>query len=335
MNKTLIRLAVIASVLAPLNVQAEPVTLKLAFFSSDRSMSYRAAVQPFIEAVNAEGKGLIEIVLYSGGVLGREIPQQPDAVRQGIADIAFVVPGYTPERFPGTSVVELPGLFRNTEEGTRVYTRMIAAGALKGYEDFVVLGAYVTEPETIHARVPVASIDDLKGKRIRVNNASAAAAFQVLGALPVLMPITQTANALSNGTIDAASVPRTPLRDYGIMRVAANHYFLGTGGAPLALLMNRQRFEALPPPAQAIIRKYSGEWTAGRFIEVYDGSDKEVLEQLQADPKRRVVFPSQPDIDRAQHAFSAVVAGWLEESPDQEGLLAVAHGELTRLRAGQ
>ena len=55
---------------------ARPIELKLAFFTSDRSLSYAAAVKPFIDAVNAEAKGTIEIVLHSGGVLGREIAQQ-------------------------------------------------------------------------------------------------------------------------------------------------------------------------------------------------------------------------------------------------------------------
>jgi hypothetical protein len=44
-----------------------------------------------------------------------------------------VVPGYLPERFSDNSLVELPGLFRNTREGTEIYTRLIAQNALKGY----------------------------------------------------------------------------------------------------------------------------------------------------------------------------------------------------------
>jgi hypothetical protein len=51
------------------------------------------------------------------------------------------------------------------------------------------------------------------------------------------------------GRVTLAVVARTPLSDYGIKRVAANHYFLGTSGAPLAVLMNRKKFEELPKPA--------------------------------------------------------------------------------------
>lgn len=60
-------------------------------------------------------RGLVKTVLYAG-VLGREIAQQPQTILDGKADIAFVVPGYTPDRFPDNSAVELPGLFTGTRE---------------------------------------------------------------------------------------------------------------------------------------------------------------------------------------------------------------------------
>jgi TRAP-type C4-dicarboxylate transport system substrate-binding protein len=333
MCKALVRCALFAAALLPAVANADPITLKLAFFSSDRSTTYLAAVKPFVDAVNAEGKGQVEIVLYSGGVLGRDIARQPEVVLDGEADIAFVVPGYSPERFSDNSVVELPGMFRDTREGTEVYTRLIAKGSLKGYEDFVVIGAYITEPATIHSRTPINSIDDLKGKRLRVNNPGEAAALEILGALPVQMEIIRIAAGISSGVIDGAAVPKTPLSDYGIKRVVTNHYLLGTSGSPLLLVMNRRAFEALPKPIKNLIGKYSGEWTAARFIESYDRSDQLALEQLQSDPKRNVVFPSSSDLDRAQGAFRLIIANWLEEKPRHHELLQKVEDELTKLRA--
>jgi TRAP-type C4-dicarboxylate transport system substrate-binding protein len=333
MSKFLAICAVVSTTLLSCPAFAESIELKLAFFSSDRSSSYLGAVKPFVDAVNAEGKGVVTIVLYSGGVLGRDIAQQPDVVLDGKADIAFVVPGYTPERFTDNSVVELPGLFRDTREGTLVYTRLIALNALKGYENFVVLGAYVTEPESIHGRTPITSIDDLKGARIRVNNPSEAVALEKFGALPVPMEITRIAGAMSSGAIDAAAVSRTPLADYGIRRVAVHHYFLGTSGAPLALVMSRKKFEALPKQAQDVIRKYSGEWTATRFIESYDRFDEKVLEELKSDSKRTIVFPSSADLERAQGVFKSVTADWVRNNPYRQELLKMAESELAKMRA--
>jgi TRAP-type C4-dicarboxylate transport system substrate-binding protein len=332
MCTVLVRCALFAYALLPTVAGADPITLKLAFFSSDQSTTYLATVKPFVDAVNAEGKRLVEIVLYSGGVLGRDIARQPQVVLDGEADIALVVPGYSPERFPDNSVVELPGLFRNNREGSEVYTRLIAENALKGYEDFVVIGAYVTEPATIHSRLPINSIGDLKGKRLRANNPGEAVALERFGALPVQMEIIRIAAAISSGTIDGAAVPKTPLNDYGIKRVVTNHYLLGTSGSPLALVMSRKTFDALPKEAKDIIRKYSGEWAAARFIESYDRSDELALEQLESDPKRSVVFPSSSDLDLAQSVFKSVIADWLENNPRHQELFAKAETELARLR---
>ena len=109
-----------------------------------------------------------------------------------------------------------------------------------------------------------------------------------------------------------SAAPKTPLNDYGIKRVVTNHYLLATSGSPLALVMNRRIFEALPKPVREILRKYSGEWAAARFIESYDRSDELALEQLKSDPKRKLVLPSSSDQDRAQTAFKSAIAdsGW-------------------------
>ncbi len=335
MIKTLARFVLFFFALFPASSVAEPITLKLAFFSSDRSLTYRGAIEPFIEAVNAEGKGLLKIDLYSGGILGKDIAQQPQVVLDGTADIAFIVPGYTPDRFPDNFVLELPGLLPNIREGTLVYTQLIAANALRGYEDFFVIGAFVTEPESIHSRVPITSIDDLKGKRIRVNNAGEASALERLGAIPVLMQITKVSDAISKGSIDGAAVSISPLSDYGIKRVAVSHYFLETSGAPLVLLMNRKRFDALPHAAQEIIRKYSGAWVAERFIETYEVAVSQVMQQLKSEPNRKLTFPSRQDLDIAHAAFKAVIAEWAAVSPHHRELLELVESDIANLRSSR
>ena len=64
-----LRVIVLALALLPVVATAEPIKLKLAFFSSDRNHLYRSAVKPFVDAVNAEGKGRVEIEVYLSGKL--------------------------------------------------------------------------------------------------------------------------------------------------------------------------------------------------------------------------------------------------------------------------
>ena len=126
MFKLLTHCALLSLVLMPHMAIADPITLKLAFFTSDQSKIFNIAIKPFIDAMNEEGSTKIET--YASGSLGKDQAQQPQMVRDGVADIAFVVLGPTGNQFPDRSVMELPGLFNDMREATLVCTRLIASG---------------------------------------------------------------------------------------------------------------------------------------------------------------------------------------------------------------
>jgi TRAP-type C4-dicarboxylate transport system substrate-binding protein len=327
----------IALVLAMLQTAsaAEPITLKLSFFSSNRSPAYLSLVKPFVDAINGEGEQLLKLDVYFSGALDPALPRQPQLVRDGGADIAFIVPGYTPNLFPDSAVVELPGLFRDTREATLVYTRLVAAHALRGYDDYVVIGAVATRPETIHSRKPTTSLLDIKGQKMRVNNGTSAAAMAALGALPTILPLNETSEAISAGKVDGAVVQSAQLFDVGIGRLATNHYLLGVGAAPLALVMNRKVFDNLPEPAKTLIRKYSGEWVAARYIETSDEISNQVIAQLKADPRRIVTVPTPADLAAAQTKFDAVTEEWAAASARNRDLLKLARSEIGKIRSGR
>lgn len=313
---------------------AEPIKLKFAYFSSDRTTTYLAAVKPFVDAVNAEAAERLEIEVGTSGVFGKNPAQQLQLVLDGTVDIAFIVPGYTPERFADNMVIELPGMFRDIREATLAYTRLVAGNALRGYGDLVVIGAFASEPESVHSRPVVLSLADLKGKRIRANNLAQAAALESLGATAVQMPINQASSAISSGKIDGSTVSPVPLIEFGISRVAVHHYLLGIGAAPLAVVISRTKFDSLPKASQDIICKFSGEWTAARFIATYDAENKLAIEQLKSDPNRKVVTPSQADREQAKSAFGAVIEKWLADDPRNRELLTQVDVEISKIRSG-
>ena len=335
MFKMLARCALLCLTLLPAAATAaEPIKLKFAYFSSDRTTTYLAAIKPFVDAVNVEVGGLVQIDVSVSGTLGKDPKQQLQLVLDGTADLAFVVPGYTPERFPDNEVVELPGLFKNIRQATLVYTGLIAANALRGYDDLFVVGAFATEPETIHARPPAASLQELAGLRIRANNPMQGAALAGLGMVPVEMPINQASSAISSGNLDGAMVAPAPLIEFGISRVVSNHYLLGVSATPLLVVMNRKKFEGLPEQARQIIQKYSGEWTAQRYVEIYHAENEASLESLKQDPNRKVVVPSPADLARAHTVFGAEVDAWSASDPRHRELLAKAEADLDTIRDG-
>jgi TRAP-type C4-dicarboxylate transport system substrate-binding protein len=335
MFKSAARFVAFVAFMLPLATQAEPIKLKLAYFSSDRSTTYLAGLKPFVDAVNAEAAGLVHIDVNFSGILGKDPAEQLQLVLEGTADFAFIVPGYTPRQFPDNAIIALPGLFNGIREATLVYTDLIAANALRGYDKLFVVGAFANEPESIHTRPPAASLQALKGLRIRVNNPVQGVALTGLGMVPVQMPINQASIAIGSGKLDGSMVVPVALIEFGISRVTPNHYLLGVSSPPLLLAMNRKKFESLPAQAQKIIRKFSGEWIAERYIETYLKENAAAVASLTRDPHRKVVIPSASDLKTAQAVFTSIRDAWVAESPHNRELFAKANAELAKLRAEQ
>lgn len=327
-----VRWALMVCVLLPPAAVAEPVKLKLAFFTSDRISLFVDVIKPFVDAVNNEAPDELYIQVHSSGVLGKSPAQQAQLVLDGVADIALVIPGAT-DRFPDNAVVEMPGLFHGLREATLTFSALVAAGALRGYEDFTVLGAFATEPETIHTRAAISSLDDLRGMKIRISSPTESAALAQLGMQPVLMPVTAVSEAISSGSIEGAAIAPGPLQEFGVSRFVTHHYLLRTSVGPLSLLMNRKKFESLPVPAQDTIRKYSGGWLAAHFADGYEKLNAEEIEQLRVDPRRQVIIPSQLEFDRAQLVFRSVTEEWASRDPHNRALLDLAIAELVKLRS--
>src|SRR6516162_4614640 len=104
----LLRALAFMAVLGSDGASAEPVHLKLAMFSADTEKTWVDVIKPWADAVNAAGKDVLQIDCYPNGALGKALPEQPQLVLDGVADIAMVIPGVTPGRFPDNEVMDLP-----------------------------------------------------------------------------------------------------------------------------------------------------------------------------------------------------------------------------------
>jgi TRAP-type C4-dicarboxylate transport system substrate-binding protein len=332
---TFARWVLLIFALLPSAALAEPIKLRLSLITSDRSLVYLGDVKPFVDAVNAEAKGLLEIEIYFSGALSNVATQQPELVMDDVADIAFILPGYTPERFRDNTIVELPGLFESPREASIVYTRLIASGTITGYEEYFVIAALMSPATNIQSRRPIASIEDLRGLAVRVNNPTEAAVLEKLRMRPIPMAINLTLEAMSSGELDSATVPAALLFEFGIGRVASYHYLLDIGSVPLALVMNRKKFDALPERARDIIRKYSGEWPIERYLVTYEAAGTQVMKQLSSNPRRTVVYPSSSDLHIARAAFKAMIDEWIAESPRNLELFHTVEAQIAKFRAAR
>ena len=328
-------LAVMLALVCSCAARAEPVTLKLAFPTSDRSVVYMALAKPFVDEISRRGTDILKFDTQFGGDLARSPDQQPHRVLDGRADVASVITGLSPDLFPDNRVIELPGLFRDAREASLVHYRLATANVLRGYENFVVLAAVGTQPETIHSRKPIASLADIKGQTLRVNNPAAAAFVTKLGGTPAIMSINFAPEAISSGKVDGAILQLAQLSDFGIGRLVTNHYMLGTGSAQLALLMNRKVFDNLAEPAKKLIRDFSGEMLVNHYVAISEAANAKVVDEFKAEPRRTIVFPVPADVSESARIADAVAEEWAAQSPRNRELLARVRAEIAKIRASK
>jgi TRAP-type C4-dicarboxylate transport system substrate-binding protein len=158
--------------------------------------------------------------------------------------------------------------------------------------------------------------------------------LRALGMVPMQVQVNQIALAISDGSLDAASAAPPPLFEFGISRVTRYHYIAPLGAQTLTLLMSRKSFDGLPADAQAIIRKYSGDWMAKRHIEIFGADSSDKLERLKADPLRKVVYPTAAEIDAIDAVARSVTDTWLAQEPRHRLLFDKMQAELAKVRSG-
>lgn len=323
------------TVLPLLAYAQQPVKLKYAEFSPDRERIHNTVTKKFAAAVNEAAGGMVEIELFPNGALGRNPAQQAQMLLDGVTDIAFIVPPFTPGRYPDSEVMELPGLFHNLQEATIVYTRLMMSGKIKDFKKFIAIAAWTTPPFSIHANYPIASVADLKGKKIRASGALQSDALRALGAVPVGIPPTEVPEALARRTIDGATSQPAVVYDFGYDRVTNSHYFMRLGVVPLVVMMNKAKFESLPKEAQGAIRRHSLQWMADLYVKEITAYDGELVRRMKDDPKRKIVFPTKPDEQAIQAALEPVVTAWIKKSPRNAELYKAATAELEAVRGGK
>jgi TRAP-type transport system periplasmic protein len=308
--------------------------LKWAVFAPDNELTYRMVMKPFADAVQKESDGAVAFDLFPNGGLGRNPAQQAQLILDGVADLAWIIPSYSPGRFSDTEVLELPGIFNDIREATLVASRLREKKVFADYGDYYVVGLWCSPPYNIHTNFKLDSIADLKGKTIRVSGKNESAALRALGAAPIGMPITEVAEALSRGTIGGLCTQLSPFFDFGLDRVTNNHFFVRLETVSVCILMNKKKYDFLPESSRAVIDRNGGLALADKWIDAVTKDNEAGLKKLKNDPKHRVVFPSQVDLDETQKHFGPIRDEWVATSERHKQLKTALDAELAVVRAG-
>lgn len=246
-------------------------------------------------------------------------PGQYDLARDGIADMAYHVLGYTPGSFTVMRGTELPFLSPSAEIGSQAtwdwYERNIGT---KEFPDTTLITAWIHGPGHLHTNKEVTKLEDLEGMKLRVGGGGVAMS-EALGAVPVAMSATQAHEALLRGTTDGTLFPWEAIAGFKLTDLVPYHLEVPGGlyATPFALVMNTAAFDKLSAEHQALLRDYGGLAGAKFVGRRWDEADAAGSAAAKANGNT-IQTLSPEEVERWREKVSFMSDEWIEKA-NKEG----------------
>jgi C4-dicarboxylate-binding protein DctP len=180
-------------------------------------------------------------------------------VDSGVLTLAYQSSGYFTPEVPNLGVADLPYLFPNVQAARAATDSRFGqalAATLEAGLNCRVLGYFEAGfSQLSNALRPVHAPLDMRGMRVRVRPSKVQArTFELLGAEPKAMDLSEFTAALKAGTVDAQENPFPNTVTYGVHKFHRFHTVTNQHYQNRQVFVNRPSFDAWPPQLQEEIR---------------------------------------------------------------------------------
>jgi TRAP-type transport system periplasmic protein len=274
------------------------------------------AFSPLQEAwgkeIMARSNGRVEITFYPGGQLVKAAAT-PDALEQGIADIAISHIGYNRGRFPVTEALDLPMGYPTGWVGSHVATDFLNKYKPKEWDNFHVLlvNAGTTAGLMLHD-TKVTKLEDLQGKTLR-GAGEVADAIAALGATPRDIPMSDMYDSVSKGVVDGTLVGIETLKSFKMADVCKYTTFAWQVGNMYTfyLAMNKAKWDALPGDIKKIFNDVSKDY-AELYAKAWNQIDIDGINYSLSVPGNEVFTLSAAEGQRFNDAVQPVLGKYVD-----------------------
>jgi TRAP-type C4-dicarboxylate transport system substrate-binding protein len=318
---------------------AQTTTLRVGNWLPPHHLIVVGIIKPWSEAIERETNGSLKFDIMASSI-GRP-PEFFDFVKNGVVDAGYGVSGHNPGRFPMTQVLDLPFMSPDPWSGAAAswltYARY--GSRYNEHAGVKVVGLWVHSNPAIHMRgEPLRTVEDLKGKKIRVGGNVTGRIIAALGGTPVQLPPTEAQQAMASGVADGITFPIESIEFFKITPVIKSTVLIPGGlyTDTFWLGINEAKWNALRPEQKAAVEKHSGmavallsgwAWTNG------DDLGRAALE------KNKVNFATLPaaEVNKAKAALKVLEDEWLAEAKKRnlpgEEIIAYARTMVEKYRS--
>jgi TRAP-type C4-dicarboxylate transport system substrate-binding protein len=246
------------------------------------SLIYTQSFLEFVKKVNEKGAGVVQIDVRGGPeVIG--LPQQPDAVRNGVVDMA-----YTAASFYGGTVPERDALVASNANAilargnggidlmNQIHQQKMGVYYLGWFDSGISYNLYTVNEPKLDSQGNL----DVSALRLRSNPVYDAFFKDVLGAQPVSIPTPEVYAGLERGVVNATGWTQIGLNDLKWDRFLKYRIEPAFFSTDMGVIVNMARWNRLSAPAKKILQDAALEHeraTAQRFIDLGNKQKQEMV----------------------------------------------------------
>ena len=278
----------------PTEAISQEVTLRLQTFLPPVANPVKHFLVPWAQKVEKDSNGRIKVQLYPSMQLGGKAEQLLTQVRDGVVDVAWTLPGFTPGVMPKLEVFELPFLHRSTNATVRSLQEYVPKYMKKDFEPYHVLLVHCHAGALFMTRDPINKVEDFQGMKLRSYSRTNAWILEALGAAPLQVALPELAPMLSKGTVTGSILPYEIAPAVKMQDLTSYFTTLAPPQPRLStsiftFLMNKAKYESLPPDLKKVIDANSGANLVDFAIKTWDQVEIDGEKVMHTKPKNKFV----------------------------------------------
>ncbi len=322
-NRIILTCLAAAALLAalPASAQEKHINLKISLWVPP-AHPLVASAREWAADITKESGGSITATIFPAEQLGKAFDHY-DMVRDGIADVAYVSPGYQPGRFPIADAPQLPFTIANGTGGSAAVDAWYAKYAPKEMGDTHYCLAFVSDPGTLHSKKKITEPTDMKGLKVRPAQATMGELVTRLGATNVQASIAESRDILDRGVADAITDLWNSQFLFGINNITKYHIDFALYTTTYVWPINAAVYNGASPAQKAVLDHHcTPEW-AEKLASGWANFEAAGRDLTRKTPGHTIVELTPEQMEHWKQAVAPMQAAW-EDRARKAGIDPVA-----------
>jgi TRAP-type C4-dicarboxylate transport system substrate-binding protein len=271
------------------------------------------SIAEWAKAMETASGGSLKVTVFPSEQLGKAFDGYAMA-RDGIAEISFMSPGYTPGRFPVGEATALPFLITDGVGGSRAVDEWYRQYAAKEMNDTHYCIGFVHDPGALHLTSKKVVVPaDMKGLKIRPAGGTVGAFMAQLGATNVQASPPEARQILERGVADGITFPWNSILLFKIDDAVKFHMNVPLYTSHQMFVINKAAYEKLTGAAKKAVDDNCRSDTAERLATPWAKWESEGRVKMKALPGHDVYDLTAEQVDEWKKAAGPVRDKWAEE----------------------